>query len=118
MENLTPEIKQNIVKAYLESDPTPDTSVELVKELAEKFERTPNSIRMILTKEDVYVKKEPVKKATTEGGGGTRVSKSDSLQALKDVLSAQGLKVDVEIIDKMTGKAAIYFTEILKSLDD
>ena len=116
MENLTEERKKEIVAAYVGAEPTPENSIEIVKELAEKFGRTPNSIRMILSKEDVYVKKAPAPKAEGASTGTKRVSKADSIAALKETLEEKNLNVDDDIIDKMTGKAAVYFTDLIKSV--
>ena len=53
--------------------PTPETSMEVVKEIAEELDESPNGVRMILTKAGVYVKKTPAK-AATGGRASTRVS--------------------------------------------
>lgn len=115
----TDEKKAKAVKLYKEAEPTPETSVEIVKEIAEILEETPNGVRMILSKEGVYVKKEAsastsTSKTTTTGG--TRVSKSDSIQALKDVIGSQGFEVNDDVLDKLTGKQAVYLTDIFKKL--
>lgn len=115
----TDEKKAQAIKKYKEGNPTPENSVELVKEIAEELEETANGVRMILTTAGVYVKKA----AATGGAGGekkaasTRVSKADSIQALKDIIAATGQDVDDEILDKLTGKQAVYFSAIFKSLD-
>ena len=113
-------LKLEIKEAYLEGEPTPDNTVELVASLADQFERSVNSIRMILMgmkNEDgssVYVKKEPPK--ASEKKGGTRVNKADALDALTKALESNDLEADEDIIKRMTGKAAIYFTEVIESL--
>jgi|WetSurMetagenome_2_1015567.scaffolds.fasta_scaffold18012_7 hypothetical protein len=114
----TDEKKALVVKMYEDANPTPETSIEIVKQIAEDVEETPNGVRMILSKADVYVKKEAgattgTAKAST---GGTRVSKSDSIQSLKDVISSAGLAVDDDVLDKLTGKQAVYLTDIVKNL--
>jgi transposase-like protein len=115
----TDEKKAEVVKMYLEAEPTPETSVEIVKEIAEKVEETPNGVRMILSKAEVYVKKEAgaaASSGTTKSSGTTRVSKSDSIQGLKDVIAASGQTVNDEVLDKLTGKQAVYLTEVMKTL--
>jgi hypothetical protein len=116
----TDEKKAQVVKMYEDANPTPETSIEIVKQIAEEVEETPNGVRMILSKADVYVKKEAgaatsgTSKASTTGG--TRVSKSDSIQGLKDAIASAGLEVNDEILDKLTGKQAVYLTEVFKKL--
>lgn len=102
------EKKAKAVELYLAAEPTPETSVEIVKEIAEELEETTNGVRMILTKAEVYVKQ------AASGDKPKRVSKADSIQALKEVLEAEGVEVDMEIVEKLTGKQAVYFTELFK----
>jgi ribosome recycling factor len=110
------EKKQRAIELYLAAEPTPETSVEVVKEIAEALEETTNGVRMILTKAEVYVK-QAAKAATAKTASGDkpkRVSKADSIQALKDVLEAEGVEPDMEILEKLTGKQAVYFTDLFK----
>ena len=106
--------KAQAVEMYGEQDPTPETSMEIVKEIADELNERPNGVRMILTKAGVYVKKAP---ATGNGGGtssgGTRVSKQAAQDALTAAITDKGLSVDEDIIAKLTGKAAQYFTGLL-----
>ena len=67
---------------------------------------------------DLYVKKVAATstKETKDGKPATkRVSKEDSIAALKAAIEEKGASVDDEILSKLTGKAAIYFTEVLAS---
>ncbi len=106
--------KAQAVEMYEEQEPTPETSMEIVKEIADELNESPNGVRMILTKAGVYVKKTP---ATGNGGGtssgGTRVSKQAAQDALTAAITDKGLAVDEDIISKLTGKAAQYFTGLL-----
>tara|TARA_B100001029_G_scaffold33470_1_gene25331 strand:+ start:2698 stop:3093 length:396 start_codon:yes stop_codon:yes gene_type:complete len=106
--------KAQAVEMYEAQDPTPETSMEIVKEIADELNESPNGVRMILTKAGVYVKKTP---ATGNGGGtssgGTRVSKQAAQDALTAAITDKGLAVDEDIISKLTGKAAQYFTGLL-----
>ena len=43
-----------------------------------------------------------------------RVSKSDQLNELRELISKLGLEVANELIDKLTGKQAVYFSNIIK----
>lgn len=110
----TDDQKAEAIKSYKDANPTPETSTEIIKEIAEEMEQSPNGVRMILVQAGVYVKKEAgatSTKATKEGG--TRVSKESQIAALKAALVDNGLPVDDEILEKLTGKAAAYFTSVV-----
>lgn len=117
----TEELKQSVIDAYTAENPTPETSVEIVKEVAEKFGQTANGVRMVLSKAGVYVVKGSAtgeakpsstgKKATE---GSKRVSKEDSIAALKKAIEDAGKTVDDEILDKLTGKAAVYLLSVIQ----
>ena len=113
----TDEKKAEAVTMYEEQDPTPETSMEIVKDIAEELDESPNGVRMILTKAGVYVKKTPAKAAASGGGGGstggTRVSKAAAIESLTAAITDMGGNVDEEILGKLTGKAAMYFTTLL-----
>lgn len=109
--------KAKAVELYEQAGPTPENSMEIVKEVAEELGETVNGVRMILSKAGVYVKVEGgAKKSGTKPASdkAPRVSKADSLQALTDVIESSGVEPDLEIIGKLTGKQAAYFTELLK----
>ena len=112
--------KAQAVSLYEEAEPTPETSMEIVKDIAEELDESPNGVRMILTKAGVYVKKTPAAKSSsgTTGGGGTRVSKAAAAEALIAVLGDAGQDVDEEIISKLTGKASQYFTAIITKINE
>jgi hypothetical protein len=112
----TDELKAEVVAAYEEREPTPENTSDILVELSEEFEKTVNGIRMILTKAGVYVKKTPAKKAAKEGSGGTRVNKAEAIEALSATIEAEGAEVDEAILSKLTGKAAIYFTSVIKTV--
>jgi len=114
--------KAQAVTMYEEAEPTPETSMEIVKDIAEELDESPNGVRMILTKAGVYVKKTPAAKSsggtTSGGGGGTRVSKAAAAEALIAALGDAGQDVDEEIISKLTGKASQYFTSIITKINE
>lgn len=116
----TDEKKQRAIEMYKKGEPTPQNSAELVKEIAEELEESPNGVRLILTSAQVYVKKEPAKaaegKSEGKSAGGARVSKDALHTALKEQLKRVGAEVDEDIIGKLTGKAASYFSAILAKL--
>lgn len=115
----TDETRASVIEMYKEAEPTPETSMEVIKDIAEKIGQSANGVRMVLVTAGVYVKKDPTatpakEKAKPAAEGGTkRVSKEDSHAALKAAIVAAGKEVDEDIVSKLTGKAAIYFTEVL-----
>jgi transposase-like protein len=114
----TDESKAEAVQMYQDSEPTPETSMEVVKEIADHLGESPNGVRMILTKAGVYVKKTPAAKGTsgTSTGGG-RVSVADAQAKLTSVLGDAGQEVDEAIVSKLTGKAAVYFANVIENLN-
>lgn len=108
------------VKLYQEKEPTPENSIEIVKEIADEIGESVNGVRMILTKANVYIKKADAPKAASgaksSGSGGTRVSKDAAHQQLTAAIEAHGQTADSEIISKMTGKAALHFAAILTAI--
>lgn len=116
----TEERKQIVIDRYLELEPTPENSVELVKQIAEELEETPNGVRQVLMQAQVYIKKDvgatttkPSGSTTSGSDGAKRVSKESQLAALRLAINATGAGVDEDILSKLTGKAAAYFTAIL-----
>lgn len=118
MSDWTPEIKDQLIADYQSRNPTPETSLEIVKELADELGKTVNGVRIILSKANVYVKKATGTAATTSTGEtkAPRVSKADAQKALTDIIASQGIEADDAIISKMTGKAAQYFTTLFTTI--
>jgi len=114
----TDESKAEAVELYTSEDPTPETSMEIVKTIADTLGESPNGVRMILTKAGVYVKKAPATSSAKSNGGGSRVSKADAQQTLKDALSDAGQEIDGDIIDKLTGKAAVYMAGVINAINN
>ena len=112
----TEESKAQAVEMYQEQEPTPETSMEIVKDIADELGESPNGVRMILTKAGVYVRKTPAAKSSGGSGGG-RVSVADAQSSLSDALNDAGQEVDSAIVSKLTGKAAVYFTAIINNLN-
>jgi hypothetical protein len=112
--------KAKAISMYQDADPTAENSVEIVKNIADELEESPNGVRMILIKAEVYVKKTPAtgakKTATASADGKTpRVSKEAAQARLATAIESFGATVDDEIISKLTGKAAAYIAGILES---
>jgi len=111
--------KAQAVEMYTEAEPTPENSMEIVKEIADELNESPNGVRMILTKAGVYVKKSPATGAAKSSGstGGSRVSKAAAIESLTAALNDAGQEVDEEIVNKLTGKAAMYFAGVLAAIN-
>lgn len=113
-------LKQQAVAAYKAASPTPETSTEIIKDIAEELEQSANGVRMILIQAGVYVKKEAAsgtsKAASSSGEGTKRVSKEDAINALKTAIENAGADLNDEVLDKLTGKAAVYLTEVINKI--
>ena len=116
----TDELKAKVIEMYEQAGPTPESSTEIIKDIAEEIEMSPNGVRMVLVQAGVYVKKDSsagsAKTAKTSSSeGAKRVSKEDSIAALKAAIEAKGGPIDDDILGKLTGKAAVYFVNVLKA---
>ena len=115
----TDEERAEVIKKYQDAEPTPENSMDIVSQIAEDMDKTVNGVRMILMKAEVYVKKEETSSKggskSAASGASKRVSKEDAHAALRDAISSKGLAPDEDIVTKMTGKAALYFVEVLNA---
>ena len=110
--------KAQAVDMYEAQDPTPETSMEIVKEIADELGESPNGVRMILTRAGVYVKKNPSSGSSNGGStGGGRVSKEAMHNELKSAISDAGQDVDDEIIGRLSGKAAQYLAGVINAVN-
>jgi hypothetical protein len=118
MPEWTDELRAEVVEAYKAAKPTPENSMDIVKEIAEDFELTPNGVRSVLSKAAVYVKIKP-----SGGGSGsdtaksTRVNKADAQNMLTELIESLGKEADPDIINKLTGKAALYLVDTFKQAE-
>lgn len=120
MTTWTEDLKASVIKKYKDAEPTADTSTEIIKDIAEEIEMSPNGVRMVLVQAGVYVKKDATAAAKTAekkagATGGTRVSKESSIADLRAAIEEKGAPVDEDILSKLTGKAAVYFLTVLKA---
>lgn len=113
----TDETKAKAVELYAEGNPTPANSTELCKQIADELGESPNGVRMVLLQAGVYIKKEVTSgssdTAKKEGDAPKRVSKEAQIAELKAAIEARGGDIDDDILNKLTGKAAAYFTKVL-----
>ncbi len=116
----TDELKQDVISKYEAAGPTPENSTEIIKDIAEEIEMSPNGVRMVLVQAGVYVKKEAgastskTKTSTASGDKPARVSKESAIADLKAAIEDAGKPVDDDILSKLTGKAAVYFLSVIK----
>ena len=120
MATWTDELKQTVITAYEEGNPTPENSTELVKQIAEDIDMSPNGVRMVLSQAGVYVKKEAASgtkagatKKVADGEAPKRISKEAAIGELRKLLEAKEAEIDEDILSKLTGKAAQYFAKVL-----
>jgi len=116
MATWTDEMKEEIVAAYQKREPTPENTLDIIQELAEQYEQSPNGVRMVLSKAGVYVKKAAASKASSDGDEEKpkRISKEEAHNGLREAINAIGQPVNDEVISKLTGKAATYFAEVIR----
>ena len=121
MSTWTPELKEKVIQMYKDAEPSPESSTEIIKDIADEIDMSANGIRMVLVQAGVYVKKEASTggasgktAAKKDGEGPKRVSKESALADLRAAIEAKGAGVDEDIIGKLTGKAALYFVSVLK----
>lgn len=109
--------KAAVIEAYENANPTPETSMEVVKDIAEEYDESPNGVRMVLSKAGVYIKKTPASGSSSSStkAPSTRVSKAAAQEALTAAIVDAGREVDEDVISKLTGKAAMYFVSILSN---
>lgn len=113
--------KAKAVKLYTDQKPVPETSVEIVKEIADSLGETPNGVRMILSKAGVYVKSSQVTASTSKKDSSgepkaPKVGKNDKISRLATAIESAGMIPNTEILDKLTGKAADYFAQVVEGL--
>ena len=116
MAEWTDELKQEAIELYTKQGPTSETSMDIVTSVAETMNQSVNGVRMILSKAGVYVKKDSgtkTKAATASKETSTRVSKEDAHAQLVVAIEALGETADMEIVSKLTGKAAIYLAAVM-----
>jgi hypothetical protein len=111
------EKKAQAVAAYEGADPTPETSMEIVKDIADDLEESPNGVRMILTKAGVYIKKAPTSRSASGGTSSKRVSKAECQAELTAAITDAGQEADEDIISKLSGKAAKYVADVINAVN-
>ncbi len=116
MSEWTDELKEQVKKDYLEAEPTPETSSEIVEKIAKDIGKTVNGVRTILSRAKVYITKANTPKVTEEGTKTSRVNKADAIGKLESLITVNSLTLDSGITSKLTGKAAVYFASLIETL--
>ena len=111
------EKKALAVSMYENAEPTPESSMEIVKDLADELEESPNGVRMILSKAGVYIKKVAASKSAAGGTASKRVSKQDCQDEMTAAITDAGQEADNDIISKLSGKAAKYVADVINSIN-
>lgn len=106
------------VTMYEQANPTAETSVEIVGDIADQLGQSKNGVRMILSKAGVYIKKEAAAKTSSTAGGSKRVSKQECQDALSAAITDAGQEPDMDIISKLSGKAAQYLANVLTASNE
>jgi len=102
---------------YENAEPTPENSMEIVKDLADELEESPNGVRMILSKAGVYIKKVAASKSAAGGTASKRVSKQDCQDEMTAAITDAGQDADADIISKLSGKAAKYVADVINAIN-
>ncbi|MCP3899159.1 MAG: hypothetical protein GY707_05545 [Desulfobacteraceae bacterium] len=114
MPEWTDELKTEVVEAYKTAKPTPENTMDIVKEIAQDFDATPNGVRSILSKAGEYIKKTTSSSASGDKPKSTRINKAEAQGLLIELIESRGKEADEDIISKLTGKAAMYLLETFK----
>ena len=115
----TDEEIQQAVELYQKQEPTPENTMQCVKNVAEELGQNPNGVRAILSKQSVYIKKEDSStssKSPNSSTGSKRVNKQEAQQELTSALRDAGQEPDEDIVSRLTGKAAKYFANVLREI--
>lgn len=119
----TDEQREEAVARYLtaveglEGTEAYDAGRAVITEMADEFERSAVSVQTIISRSGNYIAKPAGATASSSGEKkATRVSKADAIADLRSRIEAIDPDlVDDAILDKLTGKAAVYIASVLNS---
>ena len=117
----TPELKAECIAQYAEriqeflEEDRPNHTLEVIAELATEYNFTKNSMRGVIQQSDVYVKAAK-KEASTDKPATKRPNKAQSLADLKAAIADGGATVNEELLEKLTGIEAVYFTGVIRTI--
>lgn len=118
----TPELKAEAISQYVERineflpEDRPSHTLEVIAELATEYGFTKNSMRGVIQQSEHYVKAAKKVAATSEKPASKRPNKAQALAELKAAIADGGAAVNDELIEKLTGIEAVYFTQVIRHI--
>ena len=118
----TPELKAEAISQYVERineflpEDRPAHTLEVIAELAAEYNFTKNSMRGVIQQSEHYVKAAKKVAATSEKPTSKRPNKAQSMAELKAAIADGGAEVNDELIEKLTGIEAVYFTQVIRQI--
>ena len=118
----TPELKAETISQYVERineflpEDRPSHTLEVIAELAAEYNFTKNSMRGVIQQSEHYVKAAKKVAATSEKPASKRPNKAQAMAELKAVIVDGGAEVNEELIEKLTGIEAVYFTQVIRQI--
>lgn len=129
----TDELKTEAAEMYVEriaeyeEDKRPAASAEVLKSIADELGFTVNSVRAIVQRakdpdgNPIYVKAAKAAKSGAAASSGKKLSKADAQAELVSALKDGNAEVSdelVEVIEKMTGKAAQLLAAAIRTIGE
>lgn len=118
----TPELKAEAISQYVERineflpEDRPSHTLEVIAELATEYGFTKNSMRGVIQQSEHYVKAAKKVAATSEKPASKRPNKAQAMAELKAAIVDGGAEVNDELIEKLTGIEAVYFTQVIRQI--
>lgn len=118
----TPELKAEAISQYVERineflpEDRPSHTLEVIAELATEYGFTKNSMRGVIQQSEHYVKAAKKVAATSEKPASKRPNKAQAMAELKAAIVDGGAEVNEELIEKLTGIEAVYFTQVIRQI--
>ena len=118
----TPELKAEAISQYVERineylpEDQPAHTLEVIAELSAQYGFTKNSMRGVIQQSEHYVKAAKKVAATSEKPASKRPNKAQAMAELKAAIVDGGAEVNEELIEKLTGIEAVYFTQVIRQI--
>ena len=118
----TPELKAEAISQYVERineylpEDQPAHTLEVIAELAAAYGFTKNSMRGVIQQSEHYVKAAKKAPAASEKPASKRPNKTQALADLNAAIADGGAEVNEELIEKLTGIEAVYFTQVIRHI--
>ena len=118
----TPELKAEAISQYVERineylpEDQPSHTLEVIAELAALYGFTKNSMRGVIQQSEHYVKAAKKAPAVSDKPASKRPNKAQALAELKAAIVDGGAEVNEELIDRLTGIEAVYFTQVIRHI--